>query len=148
MISLLLIFALSVSPIIPLLDKESGKTIVIGAAEEEKSSETFTIKKFDEADKSNFLTYDIGTYYPVKGISNSEIASVSRSQHKSQGFGNTSERGKSTEYIELIKGSYPENGNIFEGINTTWSRVKGGKKIGKVLKEVEENYDFEHNYFF
>ncbi|WP_375587651.1 hypothetical protein [Flagellimonas aurea] len=50
MISLLLIFALSVSPIIPLLDKESGKTIVIGAAEEEKSSETFTIKKFDEAD--------------------------------------------------------------------------------------------------
>ena len=101
-------------------------------------------EKFDEADKSNFLTYDIGTYYPVKGISNSEIASVSRSQHKSQGFGNTSERGKSTEYIELIKGSYPENGNIFEGINTTWSRVKGGKKIGKVLKEVEENYDFEH----
>lgn len=101
-------------------------------------------EKFEEADKSNFLTYDIGTYYPVKGISNSEIASLSRSQHKSQGFGNTSERGKSTEYIELIRGSYPENGDIFEGINTTWSRVKGGKKIGKILAEVEENYDFEH----
>ncbi|MBW2960646.1 PIG-L family deacetylase [Mesonia aestuariivivens] len=101
-------------------------------------------EKFKNADKSNYLSYDIGTYYPLKGISNSEIASLSRSQHKSQGFGNTSERGKSTEYIELIKGSYPESENIFEGINTTWSRVKGGNKIGKILKEVEENYDFEN----
>ncbi|NVN17214.1 hypothetical protein GUA46_02585 [Muricauda sp. HICW] len=49
-ISLLLIFALSVSPIVPLLDKELGKTMIIGAAEEEKSSKTITIKKFDEAD--------------------------------------------------------------------------------------------------
>jgi hypothetical protein len=77
-------------------------------------------------------------------MSNSEIASLSRSEHKSQGFGNTSERGKSTEYIELIKGDFPENGDIFAGINTTWSRVKGGKKIGKILAEVEENYSFEN----
>ena len=101
-------------------------------------------EKFEAADKSNFLNYDIGTYYPTLGMSNSEIASLSRSEHKSQGFGNTSERGKSTEYIELIKGDFPENGDIFAGINTTWSRVKGGKKIGKILAEVEENYNFEN----
>lgn len=101
-------------------------------------------EKFEAADKSNFLNYDIGTYYPTRGMSNSEIASLSRSEHKSQGFGNTSERGKSTEYIELIKGDFPENGDIFAGINTTWSRVKGGKKIGKILAEVEENYNFEN----
>ena len=101
-------------------------------------------EKFEAADKSNFLNYDIGTYYPTRGMSNSEIASLSRSEHKSQGFGNTSERGKSTEYIELIKGDFPKNGDIFAGINTTWSRVKGGKKIGKILAEVEENYNFEN----
>ena len=101
-------------------------------------------EKFEAADKSNFLNYDIGTYYPTRGMSNSEIASLSRSEHKSQGFGNTTERGKSTEYIELIKGDFPENGDIFAGINTTWSRVKGGKKIGKILAEVEENYNFEN----
>ena len=101
-------------------------------------------EKFEAADKSNFLNYDIGTYYPTRGMSNSEIASLSRSEHKSQGFGNTSERGKSTEYIELIKGDFPKNGDIFAGVNTTWSRVKGGKKIGKILAEVEENYNFEN----
>ncbi|GGZ50529.1 PIG-L family deacetylase [Mesonia mobilis] len=101
-------------------------------------------EKFEAADKSNFLNYDIGTYYPTRGMSNSEIASLSRSEHKSQGFGNTSERGKSTEYIELIKGDFPENGDIFADINTTWSRVKGGKKIGNILAEVEENYNFEN----
>ena len=101
-------------------------------------------EKFEAADKSNFLNYDIGTYYPTRGMSNSEIASLSRSEHKSQGFGNTSERGKSTEYIELIKGDFPKNGDIFAGINTTWSRVKGGKKIGKILADVEENYNFEN----
>ena len=99
-------------------------------------------EKFKEADKSNFLSYDIGTYYPTKGLSNSEIAALSRSQHKSQGFGNTGTRGVSSEYIEFIKGDYPENEDIFAGINTTWSRVKGGKKIGKILYDVEENFDF------
>jgi len=101
-------------------------------------------EKFDAADKSKLLSFDIGTYYSSKGLSNSEIASLSRSQHKSQGFGNTGVRGISEEYIELIKGDFPANGNLFDGINTTWSRVDGGKKIGAVLNEVEKNYDFKN----
>lgn len=52
-ISLLLILAISVSPIIPLLDKELGKTMVVGSAEEEKSSKIINLKKFDEADIYN-----------------------------------------------------------------------------------------------
>lgn len=52
-ISLLLILAISASPIIPLLDKDLGETMVVGAAEEEKSSKVITIKKFDEADIYN-----------------------------------------------------------------------------------------------
>lgn len=98
---------------------------------------------FEAADKSNFLEVDTGVYYPLTGKSNTEIASLSRSQHQSQGFGSTGTRGKEPEYLELISGEHPKYVNsIFGGINTSWSRVKGGKKIGEILLEVEENYDF------
>ncbi|MHA7863282.1 hypothetical protein [Flagellimonas marinaquae] len=50
-ISLLLISALTVSPLIPFLDKELGKTMVISAAEEENNGNNGeTNKKFDEID--------------------------------------------------------------------------------------------------
>lgn len=102
-------------------------------------------EKFKKANKSNFLSFDIGTYYPSKGLSNTEIASLSRSQHKSQGFGNTGTRGSQMEYIELIKGDMPADGqNIFEGINTSWTRVKGGQAIGDLLETVENEYNFQN----
>jgi len=100
--------------------------------------------KFDKADKSKMLSYDIGTYFPSSGLSNSEIAALSRSQHQSQGFGNTGIRGEQKEYVELVKGEFPKNDNIFEGIDTTWSRVEGGSEIGSLLKKVEEEFDFKN----
>jgi len=100
-------------------------------------------EKFDKADKSNLLEFDTGTFYPSSGLSNTEIAALSRSQHKSQGFGNTGSRGSQMEYIELIKGDIPKDKtNLFEGIDTTWNRVKGGQAIGNILNEVEKNFDF------
>ncbi|RLJ68973.1 GlcNAc-PI de-N-acetylase [Lacinutrix venerupis] len=100
-------------------------------------------EKFEAADKTNLLNVDVGTYYPSSGLSNTEIASLSRSQHKSQGFGNTGTRGEQIEYIELIKGDLPKDkSNVFDGIDTSWNRVKGGKAIGDILKQVQENFDF------
>ncbi|QRM90872.1 LmbE family protein [Lacinutrix sp. WUR7] len=100
-------------------------------------------EKFDKADKSKLLHFDIGEYYASSGLSNTEIASLSRSQHKSQGFGNTGTRGSQMEYIELIKGEMPSDpSNVFEGIDTTWNRVKGGTAIGNILYQVEKDYDF------
>ncbi|MEQ9580861.1 MAG: LmbE family protein, partial [Arenibacter sp.] len=32
--------------------------------------------------------------------------------------------------------------NIFDGINTTWSRVEGGEAVGKILYEIERNFNF------
>ncbi len=102
-------------------------------------------EKFNEADKSNMLPVDIGTYYPSVGLSNGEISSLSRSMHKSQGFGSTGRRGSYIEYLQLVKGDFPkDNSNVFEGINTTWTRVKGGKAIGEILQKVERNFDFEN----
>ncbi|HEA29324.1 MAG TPA: PIG-L family deacetylase [Leeuwenhoekiella sp.] len=99
---------------------------------------------FEKADKSNLVSMDVGTYYPELGLSNTEISALSRSQHKTQGFGNTGSRGSQVEYLELLKGEYPKSGNIFEGIDTTWNRLAGGAAIGELLTEVEKNFDFEN----
>ncbi len=102
-------------------------------------------EKFEKADKTNLLNFDIGTYYPSSGLSNTEIASLSRSQHKSQGFGNTGTRGTQTEYIELIKGDLPKDkSNVFDGINTTWNRIEGGQIIGAILEKVQADFDFKN----
>lgn len=102
-------------------------------------------EKFDAADKSNFCAIPTGLYDPLTGYSNSEISALSRSQHQSQGFGTSSSRGAEVEYLELIKGTMPSDStDIFEGINTTWTRIPGGEAIGKILKKVEQNFDFQH----
>ncbi len=101
-------------------------------------------EKFERADKSKMLSFDTGVYYSSSGLSNSEIAALSRSQHQSQGFGNTGTRGEQKEYIELVKGEFPKSRNIFEGLDTTWSRVEGGAEIESLLNDVEKNFDFKN----
>ena len=89
------------------------------------------------------LSIDIGVYFKLKGMSNNEIASLASSQHLSQGFGRLSTRGSEQEYIEFLKGDFPEDtSNIFSGIDTSWSRVKGGKAVGDILNNVEKNFNF------
>ncbi|WP_228851232.1 PIG-L family deacetylase [Aegicerativicinus sediminis] len=100
-------------------------------------------ENFEKADKSKLMSMDLGTFYPSKGMSNPEISALSRSMHKSQGFGVTGSRGESIEYVEILKGSKPTNNNVFEGIDTSWNRVEGGKAIGEILKEVENEFDFK-----
>ncbi|MGO3182875.1 MAG: PIG-L family deacetylase [Aequorivita sp.] len=101
-------------------------------------------EKFDKADKSKLVSVETGEYFPAIGLSNGEIASLSRSMHKSQGFGSTGSRGSETEYLELLKGSKPADNNLFEGINTNWSRLDGGKEIGAILNQVEANFNFKN----
>ncbi|RXG22418.1 PIG-L family deacetylase [Leeuwenhoekiella aequorea] len=99
---------------------------------------------FNKADKSNLVKVDVGSFYPAFGLSNTEISALSRSQHKSQGFGNTGTRGNQIEYLELLKGEYPHNGNLFEGIDTSWNRLSDGEAVGTILNAVEKNYDFKN----
>ncbi len=100
-------------------------------------------ENFDKADKSKMFEINNGVYFPYAGMSNSEIASLSRSKHKSQGFGSTGTRGDDSEYLQLLKGEMP-NKSLFEGINTTWTRVKGGAAIGEILQKVQKDFDFEN----
>ncbi len=102
-------------------------------------------EKFENADKTNLAVINTGTYYTTLGKSNQEIAALSRSRHQSQGFGSTGSRGDENEYLEFLKGEkLTDKNNIFEGINTTWSRIEGGKTIGDILTNVEKNFDFKN----
>ena len=100
-------------------------------------------ERFEKADKINLLALEIGNYDALKGISNSEIAAASRSSHKSQGFGSSPSLGARTEYIELVNGDRPASNDPFEGINTTWTRLEGGEKIGKLVTQALEEFDFK-----
>ncbi|WP_114782475.1 PIG-L family deacetylase [Botryobacter ruber] len=84
---------------------------------------------------AQLLKIDVGGYNPTLGKSYPEIAAESRSMHKSQGFGTSSTRGSSIEYLDHTKGDKAQK-ELFEGINTSWSRVKGGEKVSKLLQKV------------
>lgn len=100
-------------------------------------------EKFAKADKSNIAKVDVGVYYPLKGLSNNELASIASSQHLCQGFGRLTTRGSQEEYMEFLKGEKPKNQNdMFSGINTTWSRIEGGEEIGTILNAIENNFNF------
>lgn len=100
---------------------------------------------FEKADKSHLISFESGIYYQNLGKSNQEIAALSRSSHQSQGFGATGARGEDLEYLEFIKGKKPNKPtDFFEGIDTTWSRVKGGETVKEILLQAEKNYDFKN----
>ncbi len=102
-------------------------------------------ENFDKVDKSKMINFDIGVYYPLKGLSNNEVASMASSQHLCQGFGRVTTRGSQTEYISFLKGDFPEDkNNIFSGVDTSWNRIKNGQAIGDILYSVEKNFNFRN----
>ena len=102
-------------------------------------------EKFEAADKTNLIKLETGVFYEQFGKSNQEIAALSRSRHQSQGFGSTGTRGEEEEYLEFLKGEkLNDKTNLFEGIDTTWNRVKNGKEIGDILSTIQKNFDFKN----
>ena len=104
-----------------------------------------TKEKYDAADKSKMMTIPIGVYYPSIGKSNQEIAALSRSRHQSQGFGTTGNRNEEIDYLECINGENPTSKTaVFEGIDTSWNRVKGGKPIGILVSKIISQFDYNN----
>jgi LmbE family N-acetylglucosaminyl deacetylase len=68
------------------------------------------------------LKIDVGMYNPILGKSYGEMASESRSQHKSQGFGVPAQRGESFEYFSIIKGEKPIT-DLMDGVDISSKRV-------------------------
>ena len=103
-------------------------------------------ENFERASKKGMLAIDMGVFDPITGKTNAEIAAMSRSQHKSQGFGSAPSFGERIEYLELVKGKQLSQNDPFEGINTSWTRLKGGAAIGEAIKKIIDGFDFSAPY--
>ncbi|MBA2242758.1 MAG: PIG-L family deacetylase, partial [Chthoniobacterales bacterium] len=92
-------------------------------------------------DSTGLISIEAGAYQPLLGKSYGEIAAASRTMHKSQGFGVSIERDAQKEYFKLLDGSPAEEGNLFSGIDTTWSRVRKAAGIEEKICAIIGNYD-------
>lgn len=91
----------------------------------------------------SILSFEVGQFEPLIGRSMGEIASMSRSQHQSQGFGSALQRGTNTEYLQLVKGT-KSGTSIYSEDEKSWSRLPAGAAIGKKISEIEESFNPEN----
>ncbi|MES2620935.1 MAG: PIG-L family deacetylase [Bacteroidota bacterium] len=86
------------------------------------------------------LKVDVGLFNPLIGKNYGEIASESRSMHKSQGFGTARQRGEMIEFFKQLKGEEVKN-DLFEAIDQTWKRIPGSETIQQTLTELLQKHD-------
>jgi LmbE family N-acetylglucosaminyl deacetylase len=89
------------------------------------------------------LKLDVGTFNPLLGKSYGEIASESRSMHKSQGFGAARQRGSNIEYFKFLKGDTSQT-DLFKGIDQNWKKLPGGEKIQQELETCIRSFSPEN----
>ena len=87
--------------------------------------------------------FDVGGYNPLLGKSYGEIAAISRSNHKSQGFGSAASRGEALEYFKTTGGTAPTD-DIMSGTDLTWKRVEGGEAISSIADSIASSFDLLH----
>ena len=82
------------------------------------------------------LKINVGVYNPLLGKNYGEIAAISRTNHKSQGFGSTLQRGDSFEYFTHTAGT-PAKNSLFDDINISVTN----KEIINALIEIAAKYN-------
>jgi len=102
---------------------------------------TFQFGSINTTNENQFKM-DVGVYNSLLGKSYGEIASESRSQHKSQGFGVPRQRGQAFEYFETTAGDAPKY-SLMDGVDTTWQRT-GDNEITTEVNNIIQSYNFEH----
>lgn len=87
----------------------------------------------------NHVLVDTGEFNPVLGYSYAEIAGMSRSMHRSQGFGAPERKGQIENYLVVVAGS-PAKNDPLEGVDTSWNRVPGGAAVGPIFAEAARTF--------
>ncbi len=94
-------------------------------------------------DADTLAEINLGKYNQLLGKSYMEIAALSRSMHKSQGFGASARRGDYENYFySLDKTNYPKK--VFDGIDLSWNRINGSDQISAMLLKAEKEFDPEN----
>jgi LmbE family N-acetylglucosaminyl deacetylase len=86
-------------------------------------------------DPAGLTTLEAGGFSPLLGKAFTEIAAASLSMHKSQGVGSPPRRGARKEYFKLLEGA-PMRDSLFDGIDTTWTRVPKSEAIAEKVKQL------------
>src|SRR6266536_394083 len=86
-------------------------------------------------DPTGLTVLEAGGYSPLLGKAYTEIAAASLSMHKSQGVGSPPRRGARKEYFKPLEGK-PMTSSLFEGIDTTWSRVPNSESIATEIRQI------------
>lgn len=82
------------------------------------------------------LKINVGIYNPLLGRNYGEIAAISRTNHKSQGFGSTLQRGEAFEYFSHTAGE-PAKNSLFDGINI----LLPNNEISKLIAEIQQQFN-------
>jgi len=91
-------------------------------------------------DPEGKLLLDVGVFNPLLGKSYGEIAAQSRSNHKSQGFGSSLQRGSAMEFFSPVAGESAKN-DLFEGIDLKLTRNRGAGKAQQELDGIITAFD-------
>jgi len=91
------------------------------------------------------ISVDVGGYDPRLGLSFGELAARSRTEHKSQGFGATPERGPLMEHFLHVAGDRAPS-DLLEGVPASWQERYGnaGKAVDAALKEARQQLHRDH----
>jgi LmbE family N-acetylglucosaminyl deacetylase len=107
----------------------------------------WNVFRFQQTDRPTIpeksVSLDLGAYNPILGESYSEMAGRSRSMNKSQGAGGGQNRGEFVNYFQFVAGDTATK-DLFDGVNTSWSRIEGGEKVGNMLEDVVRSFDEEN----
>ncbi len=93
-----------------------------------------------EEARDDDLVVDIGGYDAASGLSHGEIAALSRSMHKSQGFGAARRFGPEPERFRHLGGTKAES-DLFDGVQLEWSNLRGGAAVGAALSAAQRSFD-------
>ena len=83
---------------------------------------------------SDVVSEDVNAYNPLLGRSYSEIGGMSRSLHRTQGFGSALVRSDRIEYFSPLAGLKARK-SIFDDLDFSWKRVAGGEKVAELVHE-------------
>lgn len=90
---------------------------------------------------------DVGGYNTLLGKGYGELAALSRSQHKSQGFGVPAQRGTAFEYFITTAGVAPKQ-DLMDGVKTTISRIRSQAfdetSIEKITDSLVNSFSYDH----
>jgi LmbE family N-acetylglucosaminyl deacetylase len=89
------------------------------------------------------MHFDIGKYDGLLGKNMGEIASESRSMHKSQGFGVAPQRGQIMEYFQQTGGKkLRDDEDMFHELITTPARIEGNEMYALYIQKAIDEFDF------